>query len=290
MLLGFLAQCKCESTLRAYRSDLAAYLAWLEERHVPLLAVSATTLNLYLRWMQEQRRWAEATVARRIGTVCSMYSYAAEEGRMPTDIGTTRKVRRPHVDHRKQITPFLLPVDFAILAKHVRMHGSVMEQAYFALCGMRGMRVGSACSLNVANYGLHGGYRTLTFVKKGGDLQTLQVPPPLMAPIEAAIAGRAEDEPLLLNHAGNRMTRANATRIVRRLCRAAGVDDAVASHGLRRSFTTAGVAAGVPLEALAETLGHVSTNTTRRHYDKFQGSIFRDRSGEIVAWISNLAS
>lgn len=288
VVIGFLATCRTQATLIAYQQDLKHYFRWLEEHHLSLLHVNSTTINLYMRWMQDARMWAESTIARRIGTVCSLYAYAADEDYIPKDIG--RKVKRPTVDHSKQHTPFLLPVEFAILTKHIRLHGSVMEQAYFAMCGLRGMRIGSACSLNVRDYTTHAGYRVLTFVKKGGKLQTLQVPPPVAGPVEDAIGDRGPEEPILLNEWGNRMTRANAALMLRRLCRAAGVSDAMASHGLRRSFTTAGAAAGVPLDALAETLGHANTATTKRHYDKLAGSIFRDRSGEVAAWVSNLAS
>lgn len=286
VVLGFLATIKSQNTLRAYQLDLKHWMAWLEERRIPLLGVSRATLDLYVTWMQQHpARWAESTIARRIGTVCGMYKYACDEEFIDKDPG--RKVIRPHVDHAKQRCTFLPPVEFATLLKHVNRHGTVMEQAYIALLGLRGLRISEATSLNVTDFREQGGYRTLSFVGKGNKSRTVVVPGPAIRPIERAIGDR-QIGPILLNEAGNRMTRGNGARMLRRLAKAAGVDTDISNHSLRRSFVTAAKASGESYDDIAETVGHVSTATTKR-YDKLIGSLDRDISQGVAGFLSNLA-
>ena len=46
-------------------SDLRCYLAWCAERGVDPLACCCPHLELYIRWMQEIRRFKPSTVSRR---------------------------------------------------------------------------------------------------------------------------------------------------------------------------------------------------------------------------------
>ncbi len=53
-------------------SDLRVYLAWCAERRVDPLAVGRAQVQLYVRWMQEVRRFKPSTVSRRppVGCTC----------------------------------------------------------------------------------------------------------------------------------------------------------------------------------------------------------------------------
>lgn len=286
VVYGFLATCKTKNTRLAYQDDLRNYLVWLEERNLTLLSVSRSTLDLYVLWMQQHpRNWAESTIARRIGTVCGLYSYACDEDYIPKDPG--RKVERPHVDHAKQRCTFLPPVEFATLLKHTAKHGTVMEKAYIALLGLRGLRIAEACSLNVQDYQETQGYRTLRFIGKGGRARIVQVPPTATRAIEDAIGDRTEG-PILLNGWGRRMSRANGDRMLKRLARAAGVDSDISNHSLRRSFVTSAKAHGHSYDDIAETVGHKNTTTTKR-YDRLIGALDRDISQSVAAFLSNMA-
>jgi len=54
-------------------SDLRAYLAWCAERGVDPLAVERAQVELYVRWMQEVRRFKPSTVSRRMSVVAGFY-------------------------------------------------------------------------------------------------------------------------------------------------------------------------------------------------------------------------
>lgn len=148
VVLGYLAKLKSKSTLRAYQEDLRNYFQWCQQNGIGPLAVKRAHLDMYVRWMQSQNRWAEQTIARRIGTVCGLMKYAAMEDFLPKD--PSLGVERPTVDRAKQHRTWLTPVDFAQLLKTSQETGP-MEHALVCLLGMMGLRVGEVCSLNVEN-------------------------------------------------------------------------------------------------------------------------------------------
>jgi integrase/recombinase XerD len=287
MLGGFMAQyLNKPQTWKAYTADLQNYLSYCQQHDLNLMLVTRADLDMYVAWMQQHpRNWSESTIARRIGTVCQLYKYGAEEELLLRNPAS--RVNRPKVDHSKQRCTFLPPVEFATLLKYVNRHGDPMEQAYIALLGLRGLRIAEACSLNVEDFREERGYRTLRFIGKGGKARLVQVPAPAVRPLERAIGDRATG-PLLLNQHGRRMNRVNGDAMLKRLALAAGVDTDISNHSLRRSFVTAAKASGESYDDIAETVGHASTSTTRK-YDRLIGALDRDISGSVAGFLSNLA-
>jgi len=58
-------------------SDLQIYLAWCAERRVDPLVVERAQVELYVRWMQEVRRFKPSTVSRRMSVVTGFYRTGA---------------------------------------------------------------------------------------------------------------------------------------------------------------------------------------------------------------------
>ena len=58
-------------------SDLRSYLAWCAERGLDPLAAQRPHLELYIRWMQEIRRFRPSTVSRRFSVTAGFYETAS---------------------------------------------------------------------------------------------------------------------------------------------------------------------------------------------------------------------
>ncbi len=63
-VIAYLARFKGSSREHT-ESDLRCYLAWCTERGLQPLAAQRPHLELYIRWMQEIRRFKPSTVSRR---------------------------------------------------------------------------------------------------------------------------------------------------------------------------------------------------------------------------------
>ena len=74
-------------------SDLRCFLAWCAERGLDPLAASRVHLELYIRWMQEVRRFKPSTVSRRFSVTAGFYRTAVIDGVL--DHSPAEHVRRP---------------------------------------------------------------------------------------------------------------------------------------------------------------------------------------------------
>ena len=81
-------------------SDLRCYLAWCAGRGLDPLAAQRPHLELYIRWMQEIRRFKPSTVSRRFSVTAGFYMTCALDGVL--EHSPAEHVRRPSVppNHR----------------------------------------------------------------------------------------------------------------------------------------------------------------------------------------------
>src|SRR5687768_2633039 len=61
-------------------SDLQAYLGWCADRDIEPLHARRTQLELYVRWMQEARRFKPSTVSRRTSVLAGFYRTCVIDG------------------------------------------------------------------------------------------------------------------------------------------------------------------------------------------------------------------
>jgi len=76
-------------------SDLRVYLNWCVERGVDPLAAGRAQVELYVRWMQEVRRFKPSTVSRRMTVVVGFYRTCVIDGVLAQS--PAEYVRRPAV-------------------------------------------------------------------------------------------------------------------------------------------------------------------------------------------------
>jgi site-specific recombinase XerD len=77
------------------QSDLRCYLAWCAERGLDPLAARRPHLELYIRWMQEIRRFKPSTISRRFSVTAGFYKTCVIDGLL--DHSPADHVRRPSV-------------------------------------------------------------------------------------------------------------------------------------------------------------------------------------------------
>jgi len=81
------------SSRKHTESDLRCYLTWCAEHGLDPLAAQRPHLELYIRWMQEIRRFKPSTVSRRFSVTAGFYRTCAIDGIMEHSLA--EHVRRP---------------------------------------------------------------------------------------------------------------------------------------------------------------------------------------------------
>ena len=279
---GFLARYSGR-TREAYTLDLRTYFAWCSERGTEVFAMTRPHLELYMRWMEEERGYAPATVARRLSTVVGFYRFAVIDGYL--DRSPAEYVRRPHVPEESQV----LGLDRMQLGALVATARAATpdEAGLITLLGLLGLRVSEACHVNIEDMGAERGHRTLHVIGKGNKPALIPLPVPVARTLDLAAGDRACG-PLLRTRSGRRMDRNPATRIVHRLAKRAGIEHRVGCHALRHAYITAALDAGVPLRDVQIAARHADPRTTTR-YDRARGNLDRHANYVVAAFIAGAA-
>ena len=72
-------------------SDLRCYLSWCAEHGLDPLAVQRPHLELYIRWMQEIRRFKPSTVSRRLSVTAGFYRTCVLDDGNPVGVEIGRR-------------------------------------------------------------------------------------------------------------------------------------------------------------------------------------------------------
>src|SRR5689334_16002574 len=216
-------------------SDLRCYLTWCAEHSLDPLGAQRPHLELYIRWMQEIRRFKPSTVSRRFSVAAGFYRTCVLDGIL--EHSPAGHVRRPAVPGRITHLGFTHP-QFEALLTAARDSANRYDFALVALLGLLGLRIFEATSTDISDLGEEHGHRVLRVCGKGTKTVLVPLPPAAGRAIDRAVASRARG-PILLNTRGTQLDRHAATRRLRHLAGAAGIQTARAHpHMLRHTYVT----------------------------------------------------
>ena len=213
-------------------SDLRCYLAWCAERGLDPLAAQRPHLELYIRWMQEIRRFKPSTVSRQFSVAAGFYRTCVLDGLLQHSLA--EHVRRPAVPAESPTLGFT-HLQFEALLTTARESPNPCDFALVAMLGLLGLRIFEATSADIADLGEEHGHRVLRVCGKGSKVVQVPLPPAVGRAIDRA-AGLRDRGPILLNTRGTRMDRHAATRRLRRLAQATCLRTKVHPHMLRHTY------------------------------------------------------
>jgi integrase/recombinase XerD len=275
---GFLAGYSGNTRL-AYQQDLRTFLGWADQRQLALLDVRRTHIELFARYL-ESIGAARATIGRRLSTVSGFYRYCVEEELLTSN--PAANVRRPRL--RQEST--MSGLDRSELGAFLVQAGisGARDHALACLLALNGLRISEALDADIEHLGLERGHHTLTVTRKGGKVVIIPLAPRTARTVYLAV-GERETGPIFLDSMARRMNRHQASRVVRRLARRAGIDKTITPHSLRHSFITAALDAGVPLRDVQEAASHADPRTTMR-YDRARRSLDRHATYIVATFVA----
>ncbi len=261
-------------------SDLQVYLRWCADHQLHLLAVRRADVELFVRWLEEVRRFKPSTVSRRLSVVTCFYRTCVIDAVL--DASPAAYVRRPPVSSESP-TLGLSHLQFDAMIVAARTSTSLFDFALVALLGLLGLRVFEACSSTIDDLGEEYGQRILRVQGEGTKLALIPRPPAVGRAIDRAVGDRLRG-PILLNRNGNPMDRHAATR---RLAAAAGVQmPRMHPHMLRHTYVTTMLDAGVSLRDVQIAARHADPKTTMR-YDRARKNLDRHPNYILAAYMAS---
>jgi integrase/recombinase XerC len=268
-------------TLRAYRTDLEQWLAFLAERdgcrpsQIPLVAFDIDGVRGFLAALHDRGN-SRASTARRLAALRTLARYLVREELLGADptamVGSPRKEKTlPAHLTAPDVDRLLQAPDIATVAG--RRDAAILELFYAS-----GLRLSELVELDLADVNLGG--RVVRVTGKGGKERLVPfnhaagralramlsdhagLPRPPRSP---AGRHRRVRDPLFLSLRGARLTTRSVDRIVRRYVREAAIAQGISPHALRHTFATHLLQAGADLRAIQELLGHARLSTTQRY-------------------------
>jgi integrase/recombinase XerD len=279
---AYLARFKGQSRIHT-ESDLRSYLTWCESHGLDPLGASRPHVELYVRWLQEVRRYRPSTVSRRVSVVAGFYRTCVIDGAL--EHSPAEYVRRPNVPPESP-TLGLTHLQFEALLSAAKDSTNRYDFALVTMLGLLGLRIFEATGSNVHDLGEEHGHRVLRVCGKGGKVVLVPLPPAVGRAIERAVDIR-QDGPILLTRRGTRMDRHCATRRLRRLAESTGLRlPRMHPHMLRHTFVTAMLDAGVDLRDVQIAARHADPRTTMR-YDRARKNLDRHPNYILAAYMAS---
>jgi site-specific recombinase XerD len=257
-----------ESTVRAYRVDLAEFVAWASRRGLDgPEGVDRLCLRRYLAFMATTGK-SRRTIARRASALRRYFDWLRRRGKIATD--PAARLSAPRGEGR--LPRVLRPDELRGLLRDAaatddgRSPVDLRDDAVLEVLYGSGLRIAELVGVDVDELDLP---RARVVVLGKGDKQRTV---PLSEPAVVALRrwldeGRAhlvtEHTPagaVFLNQRGKRLSPRDARRIVDR--RASGPTH---PHALRHTFATHLLDGGADLRVVQELLGHADLATTQRY-------------------------
>jgi integrase/recombinase XerD len=270
--LQFLAVEKGASnnTIAAYRNDIQQFAIFSVARRNGRgwADINRQVILDYMADLQD-KRYAEATVARKVAAVKSFFGFLTAEAMIPQD--PTEALSSPRVGKTlpKPITP--QQVD-ELLEQPLRRRTpeAKRDKAMLELLYATGMRVSELVALNLESIQVQADGAHVRCVGKGAKERTI----PIHEHAAEALAHyltearhllvRVRGErALFVNRRGERLTRQGFWLILKGYAEVAGISAHVTPHTLRHSFATHMLKGGAPLRSVQELLGHANITTTQ---------------------------
>ena len=283
---GYLARYN-GGTRESYRVSLKILFDWCGGLGVDVLdGMRRPVLELFARYLEEERRNSPTTVARHLSIIRGFYSFAEIDGYIGRSPAAHLRMPRVYRDESKTLG--LDRMELGNLIQTARA-SHVMDAALITLMGMLGLRVSEACAVKIEDYHqIERGHRVLRMVGKGGKPATIPLPVPVIRALDAAAGDRTSGPLLLRRKSGQPMNRKAAALAVERLCRAAGITKKISPHSLRHSYVTACLDAGVPLRDVQVAARHSDPRITAR-YDRARHNHDRHASHVVAAFLAGAA-
>lgn len=262
---------RSKNTLAAYRRDLLAYCAWLDDRSLTLLEVGHEDL---VRFVGERAASdsAASSVARQLAAIRMLHRYLAIEGTRTDDPAAELQGVKVPSGIPKPLTETQINSLLDAIVGHEPIDHR--DRALLEMLYATGARISEAVGLSLGDLDFDA--RLVRLYGKGSKER--------IVPYGSSAAGALDDwfsargrarlvpprwqrrgdaEAVFLNTRGSRLTRQAAWLVVKKHGQRAGIADDVSPHVLRHSCATHLLDHGADLRVVQEMLGHASVSTTQ---------------------------
>lgn len=261
-------------TVRAYATDLDAFLRWCERTGRNPLTVDYRALRSYLGEL-DAAQYARSTVNRHLSALRGFYRWLSDEGVVETDPagalhGPKKGRHLPHVLKPEDMVRLLsvhAAVDFTGQPREQTVT-DIRDQALLEFLYACGARISEASGLLTSDIDFKA--KQVKVLGKGSKERIIPLHDLCLDSLARYLT---EARPKLLagsdipycfvSNTGKKMSADSMRKMFKATVRAAGLDDSLSPHDMRHTFATDLLDGGADLRSVQEMLGHASLSTTQ---------------------------
>lgn len=253
------------NTLAGYRSDLALFAFWLQERGALLPQAGAPDLAAYLA--EFSRRSRPASQRRLLAAWRRYYRHLLVQGRIATD--PTTLLDPPMRTERFPKTLTETQIDSLLAAPDVDNPIGLRDRSMLEVLYATGLRVSELVGLKIFSASLSDG--VVRVMGKGSKERLVPLGEEaidwlasyLRHARPALLAGKTSDD-VFVSRRGSGMTRQMFWRIIKQYATISGIPaESISPHTLRHAFATHLLNHGADLRVVQMLLGHADISTTQ---------------------------
>ena len=254
-----------DNTRNAYRSDLALFNGWLQERGITLLSAGRELILDHLAWRLEQSYKPRST-ARFLSGARGFYRYLLREKLIGVD--PTLQVDMPQLGRPLPKSMSQADVEALLCAPDLSEAIGQRDRAMLEVLYACGLRVTELISLTLEQVNLRQG--VLRVMGKGSKERLVPMGEEAIVWVERymrdarheLLGGRPSDV-LFPSQRGEQMTRQTFWHRIKHQAKVAGIDKSLSPHTLRHAFATHLLNHGADLRVVQMLLGHSDLSTTQ---------------------------
>ncbi|POR62319.1 site-specific tyrosine recombinase XerD [Pseudomonas syringae] len=254
-----------DNTRDSYRSDLALFNGWLQERNVDLISAGREVILDHLAWRVENA-YKPRSAARFLSGARGFYRYLLREKLISVD--PTLQIDMPQLG--KPLPKSLSEADVEALLAAPDLSEPIGERdrAMLEVLYACGLRVTELISLTLEQVNLRQG--VLRVMGKGSKERLVPMGEESIVWVERYLRGARDEllggkpsDVLFPSSRGDQMTRQTFWHRIKHQATVAGIGKSLSPHTLRHAFATHLLNHGADLRVVQMLLGHSDLSTTQ---------------------------
>lgn len=262
-------------TVRNYRVDLEAYLAWCNRESFDFFGIRHQQIRRYLAYL-DQAGYVRTTINRHLSSIKGFYRWLVVEGycesssadilQGPKQPKTLPRVISPH-DMEQLLDPRGVSKEVDS-GKEKSEALALRNQALLELLYAAGLRVSEAAGLLVSGVDISTGM--VRVMGKGSKERLVplhqkacEILQEYMEKARPILLDNAQSDYVFVSVRGKTLTTNTVRTVFKKALREAGLDESLSPHAMRHSFATDLLSGGADLRSVQEMLGHSNLSTTQ---------------------------
>ena len=247
-----------EYTIKNYSIHVTKFFEYLDKKNLSYNMLTKDNIIDYLKFLDEQN-YTNRSISLILSSLRSFYDFLIEEKKLDSNI--FKFVSNPKLD--KKLPNFLSYEEYRKIYDSIPEDNilNIRNKLIIEMLYATGMRVSELVNLKIENINFSD--KSIRVLGKGKKERIVYYGQFAEIILDKYLKIRnSNNEYLILNNKGNKITVRGIEIIIEKLALSAAVKNNVTPHTFRHTFATHLLNGGADIKSVQELLGHSSLNTT----------------------------